>query len=156
MAKDAKTIAKDGKKPVEQAKSALKEQMKQELEDLPFPRATITNMIRKNVTKGKQIKGRVKVEMNKWLGKVVEDVAKRMDNHPYTYIDHSMFQEAIEVYEKLEEISKEKVRILAYLETMRLDVEMLQREVGKKFEIELSSDKKEEDEDVDDEEEGQQ
>lgn len=119
---------------------AVKEQQKKEIENLPFPMATITNMIRKNITKGKQIKGRVKIEMNKWLGQIVRDVSKRMDRNPYTYIDYAMFKEAIEVYDKLEDIAQEKERILAYLERMKKDVELLEREVGKKFEIETETD----------------
>ena len=62
---------------------------------LPFPRATIVNMLRKHLTSGKQIKGQVKNEMNIWLGKMVERIAEKMDiratwkrrkNSPINYI----------------------------------------------------------------------
>ena len=48
-------------------------------EKLPFPRATIVNMLRKHLSRGKQIKGQVKDEMNIWLAKMVERIAKKMD-----------------------------------------------------------------------------
>ena len=44
---------------------------------LPFPRATITNLIRKNVSKGKQIKGTVKDEMNIWVDSLIEKITKK-------------------------------------------------------------------------------
>lgn len=100
---------------------------------LPFPRATIVNMMRKHLTQGKQIKGRVKTEMNLWLGKMVERLAKKMDSYPYTYIDGSMFREAIEPYEQLQEIEREKERIIKQLESIRAECDVLINEVDRQF-----------------------
>ena len=102
---------------------------------LPFARATIVNMLRKHLDPGKQIKGRVKDEMNLWLGDLVEKIAKKMNSYPYTYVDHGMFEDAIRTYEQLEEIEHEKERIMKYLEKMKVDIEMLQREVDRKFRV---------------------
>ncbi|MCX8158094.1 MAG: hypothetical protein N3D73_00300 [Candidatus Diapherotrites archaeon] len=100
---------------------------------LPFPRATIVNMVRKHISKGKQIKGQVKDELNIWLGKMVERIAKKMDAHPYSYIDMSMFREAIEPYENLEDIEKEKERIIKQLESIKAACDVLINEVDRKF-----------------------
>ncbi len=108
----------------------------EEKEDLPFPRATVTNMIRQYLGPGKQIKGRVKVEMNKWLGHMVEKISQEMNSYPYTYVDHSMFKDAVDKYTKLEEIAEERDRILKYLEKIKSDCEFLEREVKKKFDVE--------------------
>jgi histone H3/H4 len=105
-------------------------------ERLPFPTAALVRLMRKNLEPKKQIKKRVKVELNLWLGKLVEQIAKRMNAHPYTYVDYSMFKEAIEVYEKLEEVQAEKERIIVYLEKIKSDIDELEREVGKKFDVE--------------------
>lgn len=112
-----------------------KEEQKEEMpqEKLPFPKATIVNMIRKNIKPGKQIKGRVKDEMNLWLGRLVEKIAKRMDAHPYTYVDYEMFKEAVSIYEQMEEIEAERERIIKYLEKIKADCESLEREVDRKF-----------------------
>lgn len=126
MAK-AKKAEKGGKKA---------EKPEVEEEKLPFPRATVTNMIRKYLDPGKQIKGRVKVEMNKWLGHMVEKISKEMNSYPYTYVDYSMLQDAVEKYTKLEEIADERDRILKYIEKIKSDCEFLEREVKKKFEVE--------------------
>ena len=48
---------------------------------LPFPRATVVNMMRQYLDDGKQIKGQVKDEMNIWLGKMVERLTKKMNGH---------------------------------------------------------------------------
>ncbi|MFH1239927.1 MAG: hypothetical protein V1672_01815 [Candidatus Diapherotrites archaeon] len=102
---------------------------------LPFPRATIVNMMRKHLSPGKQIKGQVKDEMNIWLGKMVERISKKMDSYPYTYVDYSMFKEAVETYEKVQDIELEKERIIKYLEKIKADCDSLAREVDRKFQL---------------------
>ncbi len=102
-------------------------------EELPFPRATIVNMLRQYLDQGKQIKGQVKREMNIWLGSMVERVAKKMNAHPYTYVDGSMFREAIEPYEAIQEIEKEKERIIKQLEVVKAACDVLISEVDRKF-----------------------
>ena len=100
---------------------------------LPFPRATIVNMLRKNLSSGKQIKGQVKDEMNIWLGKMVERIAKKMDSHPYTHVDGGMLREAIEPYETVQDIEKEKERIIKQLESVKAACDVLINEVDRKF-----------------------
>jgi hypothetical protein len=100
---------------------------------LPFPRATIVNMLRKNLSKGKQIKGQVKDELNIWLGKMVQRIAEKMDTHPYTYVDGGMFREAIEPYETVQDIEKEKERIIKQLESVKAACDVLINEVDRKF-----------------------
>ena len=46
-----------------------------ELREVPFPRATITKLVRKHIKPGKQIKGTVKDEMNIWVGKMIDNIA---------------------------------------------------------------------------------
>lgn len=100
---------------------------------LPFPRATIVNMLRKHLSKGKQIKGQVKDEMNIWLGKMVERIAAKMDTYPYTYVDGAMLREAIEPYENIQDIEKEKERIIKQLEAVKAACDVLILEVDRKF-----------------------
>ena len=100
---------------------------------LPFPRATIVNMLRKHLSSGKQIKGQVKDEMNIWLGKMVERIAKKMDTHPYAYVDGGMLREAIEPYETVQEIELEKERIITQLESVKAACDVLISEVDLKF-----------------------
>ncbi|MBI5553806.1 MAG: hypothetical protein HY917_03635, partial [Candidatus Diapherotrites archaeon] len=79
-------------------------------EKLPFPKATVVNMLRRHLSSGTQIKGPVKIELNLWLGRIVERIAKKLDAYPYSYADTSMLREAIEPYENLQDIEKEKER----------------------------------------------
>ena len=104
-------------------------------EKLPFTNAVIVRMIRKNVTPGKQIKGAVKRELNLWIAGLIEKISKKMDAHPYTYVDYGMFKDAIATYEKMEEIEKEKERLIKYLEKIKDDLEMLEREIDEKFRL---------------------
>lgn len=114
------------------------ESEEEELEDeskLPFPRATIVNMMRSYLDPGKQIKAQVKDEMNKWLGLMVERVSKKMNSFPYSYVDYAMFKEAIEVYEKLEDIEMERQRLLAYMDKIKADCDLLARDVDRRFRL---------------------
>ncbi len=92
-------------------------------------------MLRKHLDKGKQIKGQVKDEMNIWLGKIVERIAAKMNSHPYTYVDGSMFRQAIETYESLEDIEKERERIIKQLEAVKAACDVLINEVDRKFRL---------------------
>lgn len=120
---------------IEEEKSGEEEEELVDESKLPFPRATIVNMMRKHLTPGKQIKGQVKDEMNIWVGKMVERITKKMDDYPYTYVDYSMFKEAIETYEKVQDIEMEKERIIKYLEKIKADCDSLAREVDRKFQL---------------------
>lgn len=103
------------------------------IEELPFPRATIVNMLRQHLDSGKQIKGQVKREMNLWLGKMVERLAKKMNSNPYSYIDGAMFREAVEPYENIQDIEREKERIIKQLESIKAACDVLINEVDRKF-----------------------
>jgi len=124
-----------GKLEEEQVEKPVEEPDEEELPDekLPFPKATIVNMLRKHLEPGKQIKGQVKNEMNIWLGKMVERIAKKMNEKPYSYVDGAMFREAIETYENVGDIEKEKERIIKQLEAVKAACDVLISEVDRKF-----------------------
>ncbi len=111
----------------------VEEEVENDRDDLPFPKATIVNMLRKHLSSGKQIKGQVKDEMNLWLGKMVERIAKKMDSHPYAYVDGGMLRDAIEPYETVQEIELEKERIVKQLESIKAACDILISEVDRKF-----------------------
>ncbi|MFH1751438.1 MAG: hypothetical protein ABH821_00655 [archaeon] len=134
----------------EEDKKEVKEEIKEEdiddLEDektdelvveegFAFPKTTVVRLMRKHLEPGKQIKGIVKREMNKWMEKMVVRVTSKMNEHPYTYVDYGMFKEAIETYEKIEDIEQEKIRIIKYLEKIKADCDSLARDVDRKFEV---------------------
>lgn len=126
----------EDKPKLEEEQIVTEEEEEEEIVDeskLPFPRATIVNMLRKHLTSGKQIKGQVKNEMNIWLGKMVERIAEKMNNYPYTYVDGSMLREAIEPYENIQDIDKEKERIIKQLESIKAACDVLILEVDRKF-----------------------
>jgi len=107
--------------------------LKLDQEELPFPKATITNKLRKYLSDGKTIKGPVKKGLNVWLGSVVARVSKKMDSYPYPYIDRSMFKEAIEPYEAVAEIELEKERIVQQMDSIKTACTILIMEIERKF-----------------------
>jgi len=110
-------------------------QLKLDAEQLPFPKATITNKLRKHLSDGKTIKGPVKRGLNVWMGNLVERVSKKMNSYSYPYIDRSMFKESIEAYEAVGEIELEKERIIQQMESMKTICDLLVLEVERKFKI---------------------
>ena len=128
-------MAEEKRKLEQEETVTMEEEDEEEIDEskLPFPRATIVNMLRKHLSSGKQIKGQVKNEMNIWLGKMVERIAKKMDAYPYTYVDGSMLREAVEPYENIQDIEKEKERIIKQLEVVKAACDVLILEVDRKF-----------------------
>ena len=131
--KDTKTGTEKAEETPGTEKKIEIEEVESERDDLPFPKATIVNMLRKHLSSGKQIKGQVKDEMNLWLGKMVERIAKKMDSHPYAYVDGGMLRDAIEPYETVQEIELEKERIVKQLESIKAACDILISEVDRKF-----------------------
>jgi len=109
--------------------------LKIDSEDLPFPKATITNKLRKFLDERKTIKGPVKRGLNVWMGSIVSRVAKKMDSFPYPYVDRSMFKEAIEPYEAVGEIELEKERIIQQMQSVKTACDLLVMEIERKFRL---------------------
>jgi histone H3/H4 len=114
-------------KKAKEAKKAKEEKK----ERLAFPEACIVRIMKRHMDKEKMIKKEVKVAMNKWLEKLCSNVAKTMNTFPYVMMTKSEFNRGIKVYETLEEFEKEKQRILAHMNAMKKDIEMLEKDLGK-------------------------
>ena len=142
MAKEPKTALNTVQAPVNEDLGTDMEQTLEKMEvsaeelpedKLPFPRATVVNQMRRYLDAGKQIKGQVKDEMNIWLGKMIERVTKKMNSHPYSYVDGGMFREAVETYENVQDIENERKRIILQLESVKAACDVLINEVDRKF-----------------------
>jgi hypothetical protein len=115
----------------------LAEEKQQEEEvELPFPLAPIVRLIKDNLDEHKLVKREVKEEMDLWLGKMCTKVSKEMNKSPYTTVGLPAFREAIKKYEDIEEFEKEKDRIVATLQKVKLDCDSLIRDLDRKFEVE--------------------
>ena len=55
---------------------------KNEEEKLPFARAEILRLMKENLSEDKQIRERVKVEMNNFLYSILVDVCRELDKYP--------------------------------------------------------------------------
>ena len=111
--------------------------------EVPFPRATITKLVRKHVKQGKQIKGTVKDEMNIWVAKMIGNIAQKMNSQPYTFVNYDMLKEAIGPYESLQGIEKEKTDLSKKISEIKTNcdsiIEYIDSESKKKVQA-LSSD----------------
>ncbi len=107
----------------------------EEGEDLPFAKAEVVRLMKRNLDKDKMIRERVKVEMNKFLGEVLERVCEQLNDYPYTTIEYEMLKESIYPYTNIKRINEEKFRILKHLDAIKADCDALSLDVKKSLRI---------------------
>lgn len=104
-------------------------------EELPFARAEIVRLMKENLSEDRQIRERVKVEMNKFLYSIMADICRELDKYPYTTIDYEMFKECIYPYTNIKHINQERMRILAHLNAIKSDCDALSMDVEKTLKL---------------------
>ncbi len=100
-------------------------------EKLAFPEASVVRVMRRYLDKEKMIKKDVKIAMNKWLEEMCAKVAKEMNKVPYVMMTLNEFRNAKKIFDDIEELDREKKRILAHLDAIKKDIERLERDLGK-------------------------
>ena len=107
----------------------------EEAENLPFAKAEVVRLMKQNLDSDKMIRERVKVEMNKFLGQVLENVCSQLNEYPYTTIEYEMLKESIYPYKNIERINEEKERILKHLDAIKADCDALSLDVRRTLKI---------------------
>ena len=121
-----------------QAPAAKEEDVSPEEEArLPFPTAAVVRIMKANMDREKMIRKEVKVEMNKWLGRLCAKVSREMNKFPYVMMGLNELKEGRRVFEDLENFDRDKKRILAHFESIKKDIEKLERDLGKEEEDEI-------------------
>ena len=104
-------------------------------EKLPFAKAEVVRLMKENLDDDKMIRERVKVEMNIFLGEVLKNVCKQLNEYPYTTIEYEMLKESIYPYTNIERINQEKERILLHLEAIKADCNALAMDVERTLKL---------------------
>ena len=104
-------------------------------ESLPFAKAEVVRLMKDNLDDDKMIRERVKVEMNKFLGDILKNVCKQLNDYPYTTIEFEMLKESTYPYTNIERINQEKERILLHLEAIKADCDALSMDVKKTLKL---------------------
>jgi hypothetical protein len=92
-------------------------------------------LLKEGLDSEKMVRGRVKHELNVWLGEMVKRVAKDMNKSPYTMVEAGDLHRAIRKYEQLEEVHKQKERIMVYLDKIKQDCNVLLSDVERSFDV---------------------
>lgn len=111
------------------------DEVPEEAEDLPFAKAEVVRLMKQNLDNDKMIRERVKVEMNKFLGQILENVCKQLNEYPYTTIEYEMLKESIYPYKNVERINEEKERILKHLDAIKADCDALSLDVRRTLKL---------------------
>ncbi len=77
----------------------------------------------------------VKVEMNRFLGEILKNVCRQLNEYPYTTIEYEMLKECIYPYTNIERINEEKERILLHLNAIKADCDALAMDVQKTLKV---------------------
>jgi len=113
----------------------LEKQLEEQDERLPFPNARVVALMKRELDKEKMIRARVKKEMNEFLGRIVQNVAREMNKSPYTVIEGGDLHRAIKKYEKMEEIASQKERLIGYMDRIKQDCNVLISDVERSFDL---------------------
>ena len=104
-------------------------------EKLPFAKNEVYRLMRENLDSDKMIRDQVKVEMNKFLGEILKNVCRQLNEYPYTTIEYEMLKECIYPYTNIERINEEKERILLHLNAIKADCDALAMDVQKTLKV---------------------
>ena len=119
----------------EMIEETTEEFIEEDEEKLPFAKAEVVRWMKENLDDYKMIRERVKVEMNKFLGEVLKNVCKQLNDYPYTTIEYEMLKESTYPYTNIERINQEKERILLHLEAIKADCNALAMDVQKTLKL---------------------
>ncbi len=123
------------------------EYLDEDEEKLPFAKAEVVRLMKQHLDDDKMIRERVKVEMNKFLGDVLANVCKQLNDYPYSTVEYEMLKESTYPYTNIERINEEKIRILKHLDAIKADCDALSMDVKATLKI---NDKPNQEEDEDD------
>lgn len=107
------------------------EKQEENEEKLTFARAEVIRLMKERLDDDRKIQERVKVEMNKFLADILDNVCAELNKYPYTTIDYEMFKESIYPYTNIEHINQERERILIHLSAIKAACDALAIDVQK-------------------------
>lgn len=105
------------------------DELDEDSEGLPFAKAEVVRLMKQHLDNDKMIRERVKVEMNRFLGEVLERVCAQLNEYPYTTVEYEMLKESIYPYQNISRINQEKERILMHLDAIKADCDALSMDV---------------------------
>ena len=113
----------------------IQEVEEDEDDNLPFAKAEVVRLMKEHLDSDKMIRERVKVEMNRFLGDVLKNVCKQLNDYPYTTIEYEMLKESTYPYTNITRINQEKERILLHLDAIKADCDALSMDVRKTLKL---------------------
>lgn len=132
---------------LEENETQSEEYLDEDDEKLPFAKAEVVRLMKENLDDDKMIRERVKVEMNKFLGDVLVNVCKQLNDYPYSTVEYEMLKESTYPYTNIERINEEKIRILKHLDAIKADCDALSMDVKTTLKINDKPNQDEDDED---------
>lgn len=119
--------------PEEMAEASEEEFTEEDESRYAFPMAPIVRLMKQEMDSDKMIRRRVKEGMNQWLETLCRKISQKMNESEYTMVEIDDFKTAIEPYEMIDDVEKERERIVATMEKIKQDCDSLIMDVNRKF-----------------------
>ncbi len=126
----------------------IEEYLDEDDDKLPFAKAEVVRLMKQHLDDDKMIRERVKVEMNKFLGDVLANVCKQLNEYPYSTVEYEMLKESTYPYTNIERINEEKIRILKHLDAIKADCDALSMDVKATLKINDKPNQEDEEDDL--------
>lgn len=110
-------------------------------EKVHFAKAEVHRLMKENLPSDVYIQGAVKIGMNNFLYKILEDVCKKLDSYNRPLVTEEMFKETILPYQKALTINKEREYYVSKLTGMENEIKILKLDMESRMETgEVTSD----------------
>jgi hypothetical protein len=105
----------------------------EEIEGLPFPNSRVVKILKDNMKREHQIKKEARIAANEFVGEILEDVAKGMDNEEFFTLSVEHFNKAARKYREVGLTQKRILRIQKTLEKQRAELDEIISEIGLEY-----------------------
>ena len=110
-------------------KTEAEELPPEEEEKLPFPTARVVKILKEAMDKPHQIRSEVKIAANEFLGEILRDIAREMNNEEVFTLGMEHFNRAVKKYKMIEYQQKRIERIKKLLEKQRAELDEVITEI---------------------------
>ena len=101
------------------------EKEESEISKLPFPHARVKEIIKSKIKEGTYIKKKAAIKLNNWLGEKANQIAEEASRTDKAYIDSDEIEKATSKFDDVDQLEKEKKRIVAHLNAIKEDINRL-------------------------------
>ncbi|MHA1827036.1 MAG: hypothetical protein ACTSX6_00160 [Candidatus Heimdallarchaeaceae archaeon] len=98
-------------------------------EKLPFPSARVLSIMKKHLSKKHMLSREVKIEVNKFLGSVLEDISKELEKDEEGILYLHNLEKALRKYKTIDLQRKKMEKVMKLLEKQKAEIDEIISEI---------------------------